>query len=171
LKSLNKALSVAAILGLALVSTVASAAQKVGVIDVQLVLQSLPQVATIEQTINAEFQDQIQEVTAMREEGNFLVEKLQREAATMSEEQKQQLQEQIAVLGQQMQQKGQPLQQNMQARTAEERNKLLALIKQAIDTIAAKEGYDMVLNAQSVPFAKDEFDISQQVLSQVSKAN
>ncbi len=171
MKSLNKALSVAAILGLALVSTVASAAQKVGVIDVQLVLQSLPQVATIEQTINAEFQDQIQEVTAMREEGNFLVEKLQREAATMSEEQKQQLQEQIAVLGQQMQQKGQPLQQNMQARTAEERNKLLALIKQAIDTIAAKEGYDMVLNAQSVPFAKDEFDISQQVLSQVSKAN
>lgn len=171
MKSLNKALSIAAILGLSVVSTVASAAQKIGMVDVQLVLQSLPQVAVIEQNINAEFQDQIQEVTAMREEGNFLVEKLQREAATMSEEQKVQLQEQIAALGQQMQVKGQPLQQNMQNRTAEERNKLLALIKQAIDGIAEAEGYDMVLNAQSVPFTKDEFDISQKVLSQVSKAN
>jgi outer membrane protein len=171
LKSLHKALSIAAILGLSIVSTMASAAQKVGVIDVQLVLQSLPQVAVIEQKINAEFQDQIQEVTAMREEGNFLVEKLQREAATMSEDQKKQLQEQIQTLGQQMQQKGQPLQQSMQNRTAEERNKLLGLIKQAIDGIAAKEGYDMVLNAQSVPFAKDEYDISQKVLDQVSKAN
>lgn len=171
MKSLNKALSIAAILGLAIVSTMATAAQKIGVIDVQLVLQSLPQVAVIEQKINAEFQDQIQEVTAMREEGNFLVEKLQREAATMSEAQKAELQKQISAIGQQMQQKGQPLQQNMQNRTAEERNKLLGLIKQAIDSIAAADGYDMVLNAQSVPFSKDQFDISQKVLDQVTKAN
>nr|WP_136251636.1 OmpH family outer membrane protein [Ningiella ruwaisensis] len=171
MKSLNKALSIAAILGLSLMSVVASAAQKIAVVDVQLVLQSLPQVAAIEQKINSEFEAQIQEVTAMREEGNFLMEKLQREAATMSEEQKQELQQQIQALGQQMQQKGQPLQQNMQRRTAEERNKLLGLIKQAIDGIAAADGYDMVINAQSVPFAKDQFDISQKVLDQVSKAN
>jgi outer membrane protein len=171
LKSLNKALSIAAILGLSLVSSMASAEQKMAVIDVQMVLQSLPQVAVIEQKINAEFQDQIQEVTAMREEGNFLVEKLQREAATMSEDQKASLQQQIAAIGQQMQQKGQPLQQNMQRRTTEERNQLLGLIKQAIDGVAKADGYDMVLNAQSVPFSKDEFDISQKVLDQVSKAN
>jgi len=171
LKSFNKALTVAAIVGLSLVSTVASAAQKIAVIDVQLVLQSLPQVAVIEQKINAEFQDQIQEVTAIREEGNFIVEKLQREAATMSEEQKLALQQQISTLGQKMQQKGQPLQQNMQNRTAEERNKLLGLIKQAIDSIAASENYDLIINAQSVPFAKDQYDISQKVLDQVSKAN
>jgi outer membrane protein len=171
LKSLNKALSIAAILGLSLVSSMASAEQKMAVIDVQMVLQSLPQVAVIEQKINAEFQDQIQEVTAMREEGNFLVEKLQREAATMSEDQKASLQQQIAAIGQHMQQKGQPLQQNMQRRTTEERNQLLGLIKQAIDGVAKADGYDMVLNAQSVPFSKDEFDISQKVLDQVSKAN
>jgi outer membrane protein len=171
LKSLNKALSIAAILGLALASSVANAAQKVGVVDVQLILQSLPQVAVIEQNINAEFQEQIQEVTAMREEGAFLVQKLEREAATMSEEQQNQLRQQIQTLSQELQQKGQPLQQSMQNRTAEERNKLLGLIKQAIDGIAAADNYDMVLNAQSVPFAKDEFDISQKVLDQVSKAN
>jgi outer membrane protein len=171
LKSLNKALSIAAILGLALTSAMANAAQKVAVVDVQLVLQSLPQVAVIEQTINEEFQEQIQEMTAMREEGSFLVEKLQREAATMSEEQQEALRQQIQTLSQTMQQKGGPLQQNMQNRTTEERNKLLSLIKQAVDSIAAAEDYDMVINAQSVPFAKDEFDISQKVLDQVSKAN
>jgi len=158
-------------ISITMISAAANAAQKVGVIDVQAVLQSLPQVAVIEQTINAEFESQIQEVNTMREEGNFLVEKLQREAATMSQEQQTELQQQIAALGQQLQQKAQPLQQSMQARSAQERDKLLGQIKQAIDSIAAKDGFDMIVNAQSVPFAKPEFDISQKVLEQVTKAN
>ena len=51
------------------------------------------------------------------------------------------------------------------------RNKLLGLIKQAIDAVAAKEGYDVVLNSGAVAFAKEEHDLSEQVLQQVSKTN
>ncbi len=170
MKSFIKGISIALLFTLATVSSAANAEQKIGVVDVQQVLQALPQVAVIEQNINAEFADQIQEVNRLRSDGNFLVEKLQREEATMSPEQIKELQDQINSVGQQLQQKGQPLQQNMQRRTAEERNKLLGLIKQAIDGIASKEGYDVVLNANAVPFTKPDFDISQQVLDQVSKA-
>lgn len=155
---------------MAVISSAANAAEKIGVVDVQLVLQALPQVATIEDSINAEFADDIQEVQRLRSDGNFLVEKLQREEATMAETQIKELQQQINDVGQQLQAKGQPLQQNMQRRTQEERNKLLGLIKQSIDAIAAAGSYDMILNASAVPFMKDEFDISQQVLEQVSKA-
>ena len=58
-----------------------------------------------------------------------------------------------------------------QRRSNEERNKLLGLIKQAIDSVAAKRGYDLVLNSGAVAFAKEEHDLSEQVLQQVSKAN
>jgi len=170
LKSFIKGLSLAVVFTVATMSTAAQAAQKLGLVDVQQVLATLPQVATIEETINAEFKDQMQEVQRLQADGKYLVEKLQREEATLSEGQIKELQTQINAIGQQLQEKGQPLQQAMQRRTQEERNKLLGLIKQAIDSIAAKEGYDMVLNASAVPYTKPQFDISQKVLEQVSKA-
>ena len=172
LKSIIKGLSLVALFSFAMMSSAANAAQKIGVVDVQQVLQALPQVADIEQRINAEFADQIQEVQRLRSDGNFLVEKLQREEATMAETQIKELQQQINDVGQQLQTMGQPLQQNMQRRTQEERNKLLGLIKQSIDAIAASGDYDIILNASAVPYMKANsgFDISQQVLDQVSKA-
>jgi outer membrane protein len=170
LKSFIKGLSIVALFSIAVVSNAANAEQKIGVVDVQLVLQALPQVATIEQSINAEFADDIQEVQRLRSDGNFLVEKLQREEATMAETAIKELQQQINDVGQQLQALGQPLQQNMQRRTQEERNKLLGLIKQSIDGIAAAGNYDLILNASAVPFMKPAFDISQDVLDQVSKA-
>ena len=89
----------------------------------------------------------------------------------MSEIQIKDLKQQFNDVGVQLQQKGQPLQQNMQRRSNEEREKLVAMILQAVGTIAEKEGYDMVLNRSSVPYAVDGLDISQQVLDEVSKVN
>ncbi|MFC3121900.1 OmpH family outer membrane protein [Agaribacter flavus] len=171
MKTLNKGLAFFALVGLSVMSVVANAADKVGIVDVQRIIQSLPQIAAIEQSINEEFKDQRQEIQKLQSDGNFMVEKLQRESATMSEEEKTKLQQQIQELGQQLQQKAQPLQQNIQARTNEERQKLFGLIQQAINGIATEEGYDIILNAGSVPFAKPEFDISSKVLDKVSQAN
>jgi len=170
LKSFIKGLSVAALFTLASISSMANADQKIGVVDVQMVLQSLPQVAVIEQTIQSEFAGQIQEVQKLSSDGNFLVEKLNRERATMSATAISNLESQINTLGQQLQQKGGPLQENMKRRTEEERRKLFSLIQQAIDGIAKKGRYDMVLNKNAVPYSVDKWDISEDVLKQVSKA-
>jgi outer membrane protein len=170
LKSFIKGLSLAALFTLAAMSGAANADQKIGVVDVQRVLQSLPQVAVIEQTIQAEFAAQIQDVQNLSSEGNFLVEKLNRERATMSATAISDLEAQINTLGQQLQQKGGPLQENMKRRTEEERRKLFGLIQQAIDGIAKKSKYDMVLNKNAVPYSVDKYDISDDVLDQVSKA-
>lgn len=164
-------LSLAALFTLTTISATANAELKLAVVNVQQILQSLPQVAVIEQNINAEFADQIQEVQRLRSDGSFLLEKLQREKATMSAEQIKELENQINSLGQQLQAKGQPLQQNMQRRTEEERRKLFGLIQQAIDAIASKGNFDMVLNSNAVPFSKAKYDISIEVQEQVSKAN
>jgi outer membrane protein len=89
----------------------------------------------------------------------------------MSAEQITELEGQVNAVGQQLQDKGQPLQENMQRRTEEERRKLFGLIQQAIEAIAKKDDYDMVLNSNAVPFSVPKFNISQEVLEQVSKAN
>lgn len=171
MKNLAKSMAAAALLGSALISTPALAEQKIGVVDVQGIFQSMPQAAEIQAVIEAEFKDQIQEINKLQEDGRFYAERLQRDAATMSESEKEDIQKKIIDVRDQLAQKGQPLQQNIQRRTNEERNKLLGLIKQAIDAVAEKEGYDMVLSAGSVSFAKADHDLSQQVLETVSKIN
>jgi len=171
LKQLVKHIVAGAMLGSALVSTSVMAEQKLAVVDVQGVFQAMPQAAEIQNAIQMEFKDQLEEVNQLQRDGQFFAERLQRDAATMSEAEKKDLEQKILNVREQLTTKGQPLQQNIQRRSNEERNKLLGLIKQAIDSVAAKEGYDVVLNAGAVAFAKEEHDLSEQVLQQVSKAN
>jgi outer membrane protein len=171
LKQLVKHFVAGAMLGSALVSTSVMAEQKVAVVDVQGVFQAMPQAAEIQNAIQAEFKDQLEEVNQLQRDGQFYAERLQRDAATMSDAEKKELEQKILAVRESLAEKGQPLQQNIQRRSNEERNKLLGLIKQAIDAVAAKEGYDVVLNSGAVAFAKEEHDLSEQVLEQVSKVN
>ena len=169
LKQLARQFVATLMLGSALVSASAMAEQKIAVVDVQGVFQAMPQAAEISNNIQVEFKDQIDEVNQLQKDGQFYAERLQRDAATMSESEKKELQDKILDVREQLAAKGQPLQQNIQRRSNEERNKLLGLIKQAIDAVAAKGKYDLVLNAGAVAYAADEHDLSEQVLEQVKK--
>ena len=169
MKTVMKNLLTTAVAGSMLMSSAVWAQQKLGVVDVQAVFQAMPQAAEISEKIQLEFKDQIEEVNQLQRDGQFYAERLQRDAATMSEKERQELQQKMVDVRDKLAEKGQPLQQNIQRRSNEERNKLLALIKQAIDAVAAKEGYDMILNSSSVTFAKDQLDLSEKVLQQVNK--
>jgi outer membrane protein len=174
LKSFIKVLSIAVVFSTAITmatfSGAANAQQKIAVVDVQSVIQGLPQLASIDAGIQAEFGEQIQEIQRMGKDRDFLIEKLQRERATMSEAQIKDLEQQVNDVGRQLQEKGGPLQQNVQRRTEEERRKLFGLIQTAIDNVAKSDGYDIVLNVNAVPYAKEQFDISSKVSAIVAKA-
>jgi outer membrane protein len=152
-------------------SLVASAAQKIGVVDIQTVFQGMPQAATIQQTIAAEFRDQKAKVDKLQADLEYELQKLQRESATMSAAEKTALEDKIIKMREEYTSLAQPLQQAFQRRAAEERNKLLDLIKVALDEEAEKGQFDLVLNAQAVTFAKPEFDLSKKVLERVTKGN
>ncbi|MBU3022128.1 OmpH family outer membrane protein [Aestuariibacter sp. A3R04] len=169
MKQLARQFVATLVLGSALVSASAMAEQKIGVVDVQGVFQAMPQATEITNNIQMEFKDQIEEVNQLQKDGQFYAERLQRDAATMSEDEKKDLQQKILNVREQLAEKAQPLQQNIQRRSNEERNKLLGLIKQAIDAVAAKQNYDLVLNAGAVAFANEEHDLSEEVLEQVKK--
>ena len=130
MKTFTKTLIAGAMLSTALLTTAAQAAeQKIGVVDVQGIVRSLPQYAEIAQVVTGEFKDQIQEVNSQTEEYNFLLQKFQRESATMSDAEKKALEDQIIALQKTLQEKTGPLQQEMQRREQEEQRKLFGLIK------------------------------------------
>ena len=169
MKHLTQSMLKATLLVAALFASSAMA-QKIAIVDVQGVLQSLPQTQAVVQQINEEFQPQFAALEQLKNDGEFNVEKLRRDGPTMSDAEKKSLEEKIIAIRTELQQKAGPLQQQVQARQNQEQTKLLGLVKQAIDAIAAAEKFDIVLNANSAVFAKPELDISQQVIDRVSKA-
>ena len=154
MKQLVKHIVAGAMLGSALVSTSVMAEQKIAVVDVQGIFQAMPQAAEIQNAIQVEFKDRIEEVNQLQRDGQFFAERLQRDAATMSAQEKKELEQKMLAVREELAEKAQPLKQNIQRRSNEEQNKLFSLIKQAIDSVAAKEGYDIVLNATGNAFRK-----------------
>ncbi|WP_293745997.1 OmpH family outer membrane protein [uncultured Paraglaciecola sp.] len=171
MKKFTKSLIAGALLSTAMVSSAVLAEQKIGVVNVQGVFQSMPQAASIQATIAAEFKDKTEEVSRLEKDIKYYMEKNQRDAATMSAKEKTELEGKIIALRDEYTGKAQPLQQEIQKRLQEEQNKLLGLIKQGIDAVAAKEKYDVILNSNAVAFINPENEISKSVLEQVGKIN
>lgn len=153
----------------ALLVNSAMAAQKIGVVDIQSIMQQLPQTVKMVEALKEEFKDDGAEIAQMEKDIKYYQEKKKRDSALMNEKEKEALNKQIADLFQAYQEKGQALQKRSQVRQNEETSKVLALVKQAIDDIAAKDKLDLVLRAETVTYIKPDLDISNKVVEQVSK--
>ncbi|MFT5837855.1 MAG: outer membrane protein [Flavobacteriales bacterium] len=171
MKKFTKSIIAGALLTSAMASSAVFAEQKIGAVNVQGIFQAMPQAASIQESIAAEFKDKTEEVSRLEKDIKYYLEKNQRDAATMSAKEKTELETKILALREEYTGKAQPLQQEIQKRLQEEQNKLLGLIKQSIDAVAAKEKYDVILNANSVAYINPDNDISKMVLDQVAKIN
>lgn len=156
--------------GLMLAGNVAAKEMKIGFVDVQAVAAKIPQSAAMQETIKNEFAQRIEAVGKLEKDINFNIEKLRRDGPTMSEKQQEELKAAVTSQRQQYEQLARPLDEEIRNRQAEERNKVLSLIKTAIDAVAEREKFDMVLNSGAAVFAKPEYDISDAVAAQVGKA-
>ncbi|SNY55231.1 periplasmic chaperone for outer membrane proteins Skp [Arsukibacterium tuosuense] len=143
---------------------------KIAFVDIQAVAAQIPQSATIQENIRTEFATKIDAMSQLEKDINFNIEKLRRDGPTMSEQQQQELAAKVQEQRQQYEATARPLDEEIRARQNEERNKILTMIKSAIDVVAEREKFDVVLNAGAAVYAKPEYDISDAVAAQVSKA-
>lgn len=172
---MNKAVKNAALVllgSLMLLGNAAAKDQKIGVVDVQAIAEKLPQMKTIQQTVRDEFKEQIEAITKLQADAKYNYDKLQREGATLSTAQQDELKK--TILGQQkeLESKSKPLQQQIQRRNAEEQNKVLAKIQTAIDAVSKSGGYDVILHKGTVAFMVNEkkSDISDKVADRVKSS-
>ena len=165
---MNK-LMMGVVAALAIFSGSAAAELKVGVVDVPLVLSKLPQKDEINERLKKEFADRVQKVEKMRAELEAIDQKLQKDGALMSEAEQSAEMRKGKSLQAQMQVEGQSLEEDSRRRQAEERNALLTKVKQAIDEVAAREGFDVILQGGGVVFAKPDMDVSEKVVAELLK--
>lgn len=150
------------------VSVTASAQDKIAVVDVGAVFQQLPEREEISQNLQREFSDRIDRMQQREEELGQLRDRIQRDEEIMSEDEYNQSVLQFQQQAQEAQQAGQQLNEEMRRRQNEERDRVLRRMQEVIAEIADSEGYDIVLEASGVAFARDSFDISSTVLEAMS---
>jgi len=155
--------------GMLLASSVMAAEQKIAVVNFQEIMSKIPQTAALMQSLEAEFKDEKAVIAQLEKDIKYYQEKKKRDGALMSAKEKEDLDVKIGTLFQEYQVKGKTLQQKAGQRQNEEQNKIIALIRQAVDNIAAKDDYDLVLAQQAVIFSKPKASITEKVVEQVSK--
>lgn len=155
--------------GMLLAGTAMAAEQKIAVVNFQEVMTKIPQTAALMQSLEAEFKDEKAIITQLEKDIQYNQEKLKRDGALMSESEKAELNAKTQGLFQEYQVKGKALQEKATMRQNQETNKIIALVRQTVDNIASKEGYDLVLSQQAVVFSKPDASISDIVVEQVSK--
>lgn len=142
----------------------AEAAQKIGYVNTAQVFQLLPQREIVAQKLQEEFKEKSDELQAIQAKGKGKLEKLQRDGELMSPEDIEKLRLEIGQLESELKLKAQSFDKLRKRRQAEEEQKLFNTIQDAINDVAKKQGFDMVLDQQIVRFAKPENDISKAVI-------
>jgi len=156
---------------LALVLAASFTASAVGyaVVDAGHILQQLPQREAIGKRLNEEFQTRAVELNKLQTELVTLNEKRKRDAALMTQQEQIQLERKLAELDAQLKLKGKAFQEDQQRRGQEENNKLLVLLQKAIETVAKRDGYELVITKQAALFVDPKLDISDKIIQELSK--
>lgn len=150
-----------------LLASTAQATQKVGYINTAQIFQSLPQREVVSQKLQNEFKDKTAELKNIEADANKKIEKLKRDGALLSTEEVEKLRIDVSQLESKFKIKAQALDKAHQAREAEETQKLLKIIEQAVDKVAKADGYDLVLDVQAIRYSKPEYNLSEKVIKQL----
>lgn len=145
----------------------AEAAQKIGYVNTAQVFQELPQREVVLQKMQEEFKDKAAELQSIQAEAKTKIEKLQRDGELLGPEEVEKLRIEIGQLDSKYKIKGQALEKASARREAQEKQKLFMVIQQAVEKVAEKEGYDLVVDIQTLSYAKPEFNISEQVIKEL----
>lgn len=159
----------AAASGMLLAGSAMAADQKIAVVNFQEVMQKIPQTAALMQILEAEFKDEKTLVAQLEKDIKYYQEKIKRDGALMSQKEKEELDVKVQGLYLDYQTKGKALQQKATERQNQETNKIIALVRQSVDSIAVKEDYDLVLAQQAVIYSKPASSITDKVIESVSK--
>lgn len=142
----------------------AEAAQKIGYVNTAQVFQALPQREAVVQKMQKDFKGKADELKSIQKKAKSKIEKLQRDGELLGQDEVEKLRIDIAKLDSEYKVKAQALEQASARREAEEKAKLFKTIQQAVEKVAKKKGYDMVVDTSALQYANEEYNISEDVI-------
>jgi outer membrane protein len=151
-----------------LVATPAFAAEaKTGVINMQDLLQKLPQMKKIGEELKSQFGDKQKQLVSAQETFKKDAEKFRRDSAVMSDKDKQAAEDKLYKQQQDLQNMQSELQRDYMAAQNKQLDELMNTIKGVVEKVAAKNNFDLILVNSSVLYANKSMDLTEQVAKEM----
>ncbi|TQV86636.1 OmpH family outer membrane protein [Aliikangiella coralliicola] len=141
---------------------------KIGVVDIQAVLQQAPQLKTVGESIQKKFKEQQDELAALRKKGTDLQEKAKRDAMTMTNPEKLKIQRELQSLDAEFELKQKFLEEDVSFTSKQERAKIMQRIMQAVKKVSEEEKFDLVVRSDVALHASSAINITNKVIALVS---
>ncbi len=141
---------------------------KVGVVNVNMLIEQAPQAQAASQRLEKEFAPQQAQLQQMIKKLEKLQSEYQKNSLTLSAEQKLAKEREITLLTREVQRRRADIQELVNLRRNEELAKLQALINQAIRQIGKQEQYDLILY-DGIAFSSERIDLTQKILAYLKK--
>jgi len=140
---------------------------KIGVVDLQKIMQTSSQMKEIQQKLEKEFKPRRDKLVAMEASLKGDMEKFKRDSAVLSATQKKDLEKKIISAQQQFERDGQQYQQELSTANNEAMEGLYAKVRAAIVKIAKDDKYDLIVQKDAAPFSADTLDVTDKVIKAI----
>lgn len=149
-------------------SVFADGSTKIGVVDLQKIMQTSTQMKAIQEKLEKEFKPRRDKLVAMEEGLKQDMEKFKRDSAVMGATQKKDLEKKIVSVQQQFEREGQQYQQELSTAHNEAMEEFYNKIRAAIAKVATSDKYDIVLQKDAAPYSGDKLDVTAKVMKEIS---
>lgn len=158
-----------ALASLMVLSSVAAYAEesKIGVVDLQRIMQTAPQMKAIQEKLENEFKPRRDKLVKMEETLKADMEKFKRDGTVMSPSSKKDMEKKIIGEQQQFERDGQQYQQELSTAHNEAMEEFYNKVRAAIGKVAAHAKYDIVLQKDAAPFSSSKLDVTSEVLKEI----
>ncbi|HAT1597423.1 TPA: OmpH family outer membrane protein [Legionella pneumophila] len=141
---------------------------KIGVVDLQKIMQTSNQMKEIQQKLEKEFKPRRDKLVAKEASLKSDMEKFKRDGAIMSASQKKELEKKIVAAQQQFERDGQQYQQELSTAHNEAMEGLYNKVRTAIAKIAKDEKYDIIVQKDAAPFSSESLDVTDKVIKAIN---
>ena len=141
---------------------------KIGVVDLQKIMQTSNQMKSIQQKLETEFKPRRDKLVAVETSLKSDMEKFKRDGAIMSASQKKDLEKKIVTAQQQFERDGQQYQQELSSAHNEAMEGLYTKVRSAISKIAQDEKYDLIVQKDAAPFSSQSLDVTDKVIKAIN---
>jgi len=156
-----------ALLFTAFSTTVFADGSKIGVVDLQKIMQTSDDVKNIQATLEEKFKPRRDKIMGMEADLKKEMEAFKRDSSVLSQAKRKELEQKIMATQQAFEQEGQQYQQELSAAHNEAMEKFYDKIRTAIAKVAEAEKYDLVFQKDAAPFSVDKLDVTSKVIKAV----
>jgi outer membrane protein len=153
--------------GAALAALPAWADPKIGIVDAQRLMQESPQGKAVSEAMRSEFAPRQRTLQAQEQALKAKQEKLQKDGATMTEEQRTRADKELRDGARDFERARGEFQDDINARRNEEMSRLQRTLGEEVRTYAKSQNFDLVLTAEVVVYAASTYDITPAVLAAI----